>query len=129
MTTSTGCTIFPRHHHKHNSMAGERPPTTCWRIDRVALWLGSTIATFFFSTLDRCSCINIPTADDVDDGTGEAKTAPLIPRSEVGTEPFATSTAESPFRYRRKGRMKKVRVGFSFGLMRRKVGKPSSFRI
>ncbi|CAN6482592.1 unnamed protein product [Victoria cruziana] len=131
MTTSTGCTIFSRHHHKHKyPEAGQRPPATCGRIDRVAVWFGSTIADFFFSTLERCSCIHVPASDDFDDVAGEAKNVPLIARGGAGTEPFATSTtAESPLRYRRKSWIKKVRVGFCFGPMRRKVGKPSPVRI
>ncbi|TKY74067.1 transmembrane protein [Spatholobus suberectus] len=42
-------------------MEGER---ACW--DGMARWLGANLATAFFASLERCSCINLST-DDHDD--------------------------------------------------------------
>ncbi|RDX66020.1 hypothetical protein CR513_55252, partial [Mucuna pruriens] len=36
----------------------------CW--DGMARWLGANLATAFFASLERCSCINLST-DDHDD--------------------------------------------------------------
>ncbi|KAL8494881.1 hypothetical protein ACS0TY_019157 [Phlomoides rotata] len=42
--------------------------TKCEKLDRVASWVGASVATAFFSSLERCSCINIPKVDsDIDD--------------------------------------------------------------
>ncbi|KAJ8645357.1 hypothetical protein MRB53_007105 [Persea americana] len=41
---------------------------SCGRLDRVATWVGHGVATAFFASLDRCSCIKIATVDDGDDG-------------------------------------------------------------
>ncbi|KAL2233774.1 UNVERIFIED_CONTAM: hypothetical protein Sindi_1109600 [Sesamum indicum] len=48
----------------------------CEKLDRVASWVGTGVATAFFASLERCSCINISTADsDVDE---EANDRPLM---------------------------------------------------
>ncbi|KAE9587251.1 hypothetical protein Lal_00004422 [Lupinus albus] len=41
----------------------------CW--NGMASWIGTNLATAFFASLERCSCINLSTSDDNDD-------APLI---------------------------------------------------
>ncbi|CAL9081048.1 hypothetical protein MUK42_28240 [Musa troglodytarum] len=48
---------------------GRQPPGQpgCGRLDRVAAWVGGSIATAFFASLERCSCINIATDDDRDE--------------------------------------------------------------
>ncbi|KAL7121605.1 hypothetical protein ACP275_02G191800 [Erythranthe tilingii] len=48
----------------------------CEKLDRVASWVGTSVATAFFASLERCSCINISTTDsDVDE---EANDRPLM---------------------------------------------------
>ncbi|KAH0457553.1 hypothetical protein IEQ34_012868 [Dendrobium chrysotoxum] len=42
---------------------------SCRMIDRVTSWVGNGVATVFFASLERCSCINIMTDDDYDDPT------------------------------------------------------------
>ncbi|CAL5199582.1 unnamed protein product [Lathyrus oleraceus] len=37
----------------------------CW--NGMASWIGMNLATAFFSSLERCSCINLSTSDDPDD--------------------------------------------------------------
>ncbi|KAL3726250.1 hypothetical protein ACJRO7_031177 [Eucalyptus globulus] len=37
------------------------------KLDGVALWVVSGIATAFFSSLERCSCIRLGTKDDAED--------------------------------------------------------------
>ncbi|CAK8540075.1 unnamed protein product [Lathyrus sativus] len=37
----------------------------CW--NGMANWIGMNLATAFFSSLERCSCINLSTSDDPDD--------------------------------------------------------------
>lgn len=69
--TSTNCTSFfscrsgsddvPR----VRSQAGS---PGCGRVDGVAMWLFNGVASAFFTSLERCSCIRIATVDDTDDG-------------------------------------------------------------
>ncbi|KMZ67146.1 unknownprotein [Zostera marina] len=47
---------------------------TCEKLDRMASWLGTSLATAFFTSLERCSCINLSTADnDEEEEEEEAK--------------------------------------------------------
>jgi hypothetical protein len=49
-----------------------------------ATWVGASVSSAFFASLERCSCINLSTDDDDDDDRGdegEAKDRPLIPSS------------------------------------------------
>ncbi|RCV09031.1 hypothetical protein SETIT_1G374400v2 [Setaria italica] len=44
-----------------------------------ATWVGTSVASAFFASLERCSCINLSTDDDDDrDDDEEAKDRPLI---------------------------------------------------
>nr|DAD48225.1 TPA_asm: hypothetical protein HUJ06_018162 [Nelumbo nucifera] len=47
----------------------------CGKLDGVATWLINSVATAFFASLERCSCINIATEDDKYD---DANDLPLI---------------------------------------------------
>ncbi|XP_078441734.1 uncharacterized protein LOC144711622 [Wolffia australiana] len=49
---------------------------TCEKLDRVANWVGSSVASAFFASLERCSCINLSTTDNEDEE--EAKDRPLM---------------------------------------------------
>ncbi|KAJ0797481.1 hypothetical protein HanPI659440_Chr04g0174331 [Helianthus annuus] len=59
-------------------------PISCDKIDRVANWIGNSVASAFFTSLERCSCINLSTShdeiEDADDGYDdeEAKDRPLM---------------------------------------------------
>lgn len=62
--------------------AAKRPAaTTCVAVqkkfDGAAAWVLSGFMAAFFSSLERCSCINIATKDDLDDDS------PLIPLGDV----------------------------------------------
>ncbi|XP_020274725.1 uncharacterized protein LOC109849322 [Asparagus officinalis] len=50
---------------------------SCEKLDRMASWLGASIASAFFASLERCSCINLST-NDPDDDADEAKDRPLV---------------------------------------------------
>uniref|UniRef100_A0A0D9VXC5 Uncharacterized protein n=1 Tax=Leersia perrieri TaxID=77586 RepID=A0A0D9VXC5_9ORYZ len=62
-----------------------RPPSSsagqgggCGRpLDRVASWVGGGIAAAFFASLERCSCVNVRTHDELDDEMRDSE-APLI---------------------------------------------------
>ncbi|ESR58049.1 hypothetical protein CICLE_v10022804mg [Citrus x clementina] len=49
---------------------------SCDKLDRVANWVGANVATAFFASLERCSCINLSTAEFEDED--EAKDRPLM---------------------------------------------------
>ncbi|KAF5195824.1 hypothetical protein FRX31_014588 [Thalictrum thalictroides] len=51
-------------------------PTPYMRLLPIANWLGSSVATAFFASLERCSCINLSTTDVEDEE--EAKDRPLM---------------------------------------------------
>ncbi|KAM3294944.1 hypothetical protein ACQJBY_037672 [Aegilops geniculata] len=61
-----------------------RPPSSsgqggCARpLDRVAGWVGGGIAAAFFASLERCSCVNVRTHDDLDDDEQRDSVAPLM---------------------------------------------------
>lgn len=63
--------------------SGAKPPaaSTCAvvqkKFDGAAAWILSGFTAAFFSSLERCSCINIATKDDLDDDS------PLIPVDDV----------------------------------------------
>ena len=40
--------------------------STCEKLNGVAGTLGAYVASAFFASLERCSCINLETADDFD---------------------------------------------------------------
>ncbi|KAG5251172.1 PROTEIN putative-RELATED [Salix viminalis] len=78
-TTSTNCSSFfnlrsnsvetrVRTSTSHGSSPG------CGKLDGVAMWFINGVASAFFASLERCSCIRIATEDD---GDG-ANDAPLI---------------------------------------------------
>ncbi|PIA48884.1 hypothetical protein AQUCO_01300052v1 [Aquilegia coerulea] len=46
------------------------------RLLPIANWLGSSVATAFFASMERCSCINLSTTDVEDEE--EAKDRPLM---------------------------------------------------
>ncbi|GAV56627.1 hypothetical protein CFOL_v3_00169 [Cephalotus follicularis] len=46
----------------------------CGKLDGVAMWFINGVATAFFASLERCSCIRIATEDDGE----EANEVPLI---------------------------------------------------
>ncbi|XP_027115487.1 uncharacterized protein [Coffea arabica] len=52
----------------------------CEKLDRMANWVGNSVASAFFASLERCSCINLSTSHDDgdDDDFEEAKDRPLI---------------------------------------------------
>ncbi|KAL9397047.1 hypothetical protein Peur_011300 [Populus x canadensis] len=49
---------------------------SCEKLDRVASWVGVNVASAFFASLERCSCINLNTTDLEDDE--EARDRPLM---------------------------------------------------
>ncbi|KAK1308002.1 hypothetical protein QJS10_CPA09g01615 [Acorus calamus] len=49
---------------------------TCDKLDRMATWVGTSVASAFFASLERCSCINLSTTDFEDEE--EAKDRPLM---------------------------------------------------
>ncbi|KZV21907.1 hypothetical protein F511_05597 [Dorcoceras hygrometricum] len=42
-------------------------PKKCERLDRAASWFGAGVATAFFASLERCSCINLSTDEESKD--------------------------------------------------------------
>ncbi|WOG90884.1 hypothetical protein DCAR_0310131 [Daucus carota subsp. sativus] len=47
------------------------------KLNDIANWLGTSVASAFFASLERCSCVNLNTADD-DEEDEEAKDRPLM---------------------------------------------------
>ncbi|CAL5383880.1 unnamed protein product [Camellia sinensis] len=78
-TTSTSCTSFCNLRANPVEPRVQSPPTHgspggCGKLDGVAMWLVNGVASAFFASLERCSCIRIATVDDSD----EANDLPLI---------------------------------------------------
>ncbi|XP_038875439.1 uncharacterized protein LOC120067894 [Benincasa hispida] len=55
------------------------------KLNGVASWVGTSVASAFFASLERCSCINLSTSDDHEDPE-EAHDRPLM---------YCTSTSSS----------------------------------
>jgi hypothetical protein len=60
--------------------AGEmsRQSSMSERVEGMASWMAMSVIAAFFSSLERCSCINLSTADDEYDDEEEAKDRPLM---------------------------------------------------
>ncbi|CAJ1937204.1 unnamed protein product [Sphenostylis stenocarpa] len=66
-----------------------------WKIDQVAMWLGSTVSSAFFSSLERFSCVNLATSDpdnDEDDDDYYSTTSATPTAASIA----ANSTADPP---------------------------------
>ncbi|OAY59544.1 hypothetical protein MANES_01G039600v8 [Manihot esculenta] len=48
----------------------------CWSYEKLK-WVGMSVASAFFASLERCACINLSTSDDADDAE-EAQDRPLM---------------------------------------------------
>ncbi|XP_059452214.1 uncharacterized protein LOC132182871 [Corylus avellana] len=59
-------------------MENSQSSMSCEMLDRVAYWVGSNVATAFFASLERCSCINLSTTDLDDDFDNENDDRPLM---------------------------------------------------
>lgn len=49
---------------------------SCEKLDMVANWVGSNVASAFFASLERCSCINLSTTDLDDEDENDDR--PLV---------------------------------------------------
>ncbi|KAE8681567.1 hypothetical protein F3Y22_tig00111317pilonHSYRG00037 [Hibiscus syriacus] len=49
---------------------------SCDKLDRMANWVGTSVASAFFASMERCSCINLSTTDFDEDE--EAYDRPLV---------------------------------------------------
>ncbi|XP_011625406.1 uncharacterized protein LOC105421079 [Amborella trichopoda] len=49
----------------------------CEKLDRMANWVGTSVASAFFASLERCSCITLNTTD-MEEDEEEAKDRPLM---------------------------------------------------
>jgi|UniRef100_A0A2N9EXL9 hypothetical protein len=62
---------------------------SCENLDRAAIWVGSNMASAFFASLERCSCINLGTTDFEDDDINidEAHDRPLMLPKPIISDP------------------------------------------
>ncbi|KAL7203157.1 hypothetical protein ACSBR2_016463 [Camellia fascicularis] len=51
---------------------------SCEKLDRMANWVGTSVASAFFASLERCACINLSTSHDDAEDDEEAKDRPLM---------------------------------------------------
>lgn len=63
-----------------NSNVGEmsRQSSMSERVEGIGTWMAMSVIAAFFSSLERCSCINLSTAEDEFDDEEEAKDRPLM---------------------------------------------------
>ncbi|OAY23063.1 uncharacterized protein LOC110606970 [Manihot esculenta] len=105
-TNSTSCSGF--FNFRSNSDEGRVQPSSnhgspgSGKLDGVAMWFINGVASAFFASLERCSCVRIATVDDGD----EAKDAPLILNDGNMRHDFATISSR-----RRTGKGKKQSTG------------------
>lgn len=48
------------------------------RLNGMASWLGTSVASAFFASLERCSCINLSTSEDDADDPADSNDLPLM---------------------------------------------------
>ncbi|XP_027342899.1 uncharacterized protein LOC113855456 [Abrus precatorius] len=66
------------------------------KIDQVATWVGSTVSSAFFSSLERFSCVNIATSDpDNDDDDDDYSSTTTTPTAAATTTTTATANPPS----------------------------------
>lgn len=69
------------------------------KLDRMANWVGTSVASAFFASLERCSCIHLSTAqDDGDeyDDEDEAKDRPLMLNKPLSHDHSSSITIKLP---------------------------------
>ncbi|XP_074556422.1 uncharacterized protein LOC141812267 [Curcuma longa] len=76
----------------------------CDKLDRAMNWVGASVSSAFFASLERFSCINLSTTDD-DDEEEEAKDRPLMltklvalegePHHPAAALPFSTNPSSA----------------------------------
>ncbi|PKA66446.1 hypothetical protein AXF42_Ash007144 [Apostasia shenzhenica] len=52
--------------------------SSCAKLEGMATWVGASLASAFFASLERFSCINLATSDPDDEIEEEAKDLPLM---------------------------------------------------
>ncbi|KAL3737529.1 hypothetical protein ACJRO7_019125 [Eucalyptus globulus] len=65
---------------------------SCEKLDRMANWVGASVASAFFASLERCSCINLSTTD-LDDDDDSKDHRPLMLTKPTSHEPLPSSAA------------------------------------
>ncbi|PHT46607.1 hypothetical protein CQW23_15765 [Capsicum baccatum] len=51
---------------------------SCEKIDGIARWFGTSVASAFFASLERCACVNLTTYASDDEEEEDAKDRPLF---------------------------------------------------
>ncbi|KAI4325013.1 hypothetical protein MLD38_030448 [Melastoma candidum] len=59
------------------------------KLNGAVSWVGSSVASAFFASLERCSCINLSTSEDDSDDPNEAHDLPLIPSDGNSSAPVS----------------------------------------
>lgn len=72
----TACAAFFKHRPNSDPSEPKIRSSGTRKLDGAAMWLVNGVATLFFASLDRCSCIRIGTCED-EDGE-DAGDKPLI---------------------------------------------------
>lgn len=72
----TACASFFNHRPNSDRSEPKIRSSGSRKLDGAAMWLVNGVATLFFASLDRCSCIRIGTCEDEDGDDGGDK--PLI---------------------------------------------------
>jgi len=76
--------------------SGEGGASLNERIESLAMWVGTSVAAAFFSSLERCSCVNLSTSDSDDENEEEAKDRPLMFASANGDSAHCVSVDKLP---------------------------------
>ncbi|KAI6707778.1 hypothetical protein NL676_010740 [Syzygium grande] len=63
---------------------------SCEKLDRMANWVGASVASAFFASLERCSCINLSTTD-LDDDEESKDHRPLMLTKPISHDPLAAA--------------------------------------
>ncbi|PSS32302.1 40S ribosomal protein [Actinidia chinensis var. chinensis] len=56
----------------------ENPGFLNEKLDLLAMWVGSSVASAFFASLGSCACVNLTTSESDDEDEEEANDRPLM---------------------------------------------------
>ncbi|XP_020573046.1 uncharacterized protein LOC110019640 [Phalaenopsis equestris] len=70
--------------------------TSSEKVESMATWVGTSIASAFFASLERFSCINISTSDLDDEIEENSKDYPLVSSSQNSSDHCSNETGFAP---------------------------------
>ncbi|XP_020580444.1 uncharacterized protein LOC110024676 [Phalaenopsis equestris] len=72
----------------HSGVENGSGAASCTKLEGMAIWIGTGLASAFFASLERFSCINLTTIDHEDDMEDAEKDRPLMLSLQNSSGPY-----------------------------------------